>query len=87
MQGMMLLTVGVFGPGDPLPVIDETVAYVNEEGDRMTKEVDVKSTYYNLTVNIFKGQDISAVIGQLTTTCEPFVKVMQCIHCIISIVI
>ncbi|CDI84170.1 C2 domain-containing protein, putative, partial [Eimeria acervulina] len=73
--GMMLLTVGVFGPGDPLPVIDETVAYVNEEGDRMTKEVDVKSTYYNLTVNIFKGQDISAVIGQLTTTCEPFVKV------------
>ncbi|CDJ38928.1 C2 domain-containing protein, putative [Eimeria tenella] len=73
--GMMLLTVGVFGPGDPLPVIDETVAYVNEDGDRVTKEVDVKSTYYNLTVNIYKGQDISEVVGQITTTCEPFIKV------------
>lgn len=71
----MLLTVGVFGPGDPLPVVDESVAYVNEEGDRTTKEIDVKLTYYNLTVNIFKGQDISAVVGQLTTTCEPFVRV------------
>ncbi|KAL8429259.1 hypothetical protein Efla_005536 [Eimeria flavescens] len=73
--GMMLLTVGVFGPGDPLPVIDESVAYVNEDGDRMAKEVDVKLTYYNLTVNIYKGQDISAVAGQIRTTCEPFVKV------------
>lgn len=71
----MLLTVGVFGPGDPLPVIDESVAYVNEDGDRMAKEVDVKLTYYNLTVDIYKGQDISAVVGQITTSCEPFVKV------------
>ncbi|KAL8436008.1 hypothetical protein ACSSS7_002053 [Eimeria intestinalis] len=73
--GMMLLTVGVFGPGDPLPVIDESVGFVNEEGDRTAKEVDVKLTYYNLTVNVFKGQDISAVVGQIRTTCEPFVKV------------
>lgn len=76
----MLITVGVFGPGDPVPVIDESVAFVNEEGDRMTKEIDVKLTHYNLTINVFKGQDIQPVVGQLTSACEPFVKVSPLCH-------
>ncbi|PFH33895.1 ferlin family protein [Besnoitia besnoiti] len=73
--GLLLITVGVFGPGDAMPVVDETVVVLNEGGDRTSQDVKVKLTHYNLSVNIYKGQDIPAVPGQFSTVLEPYVKV------------
>ncbi|KFH02456.1 ferlin family protein, partial [Toxoplasma gondii VAND] len=72
--GLLLITVGVFGPGDAMPVVDETVCVVNE-GERTSTDVNVKLTHYSLSVNIFKGQDIPSVAGQFSTVLEPYVKV------------
>ncbi|PHJ16736.1 c2 domain-containing, partial [Cystoisospora suis] len=73
--GLLLITVGVFGPGDAMPVVDESICVVNEGGERTSHDVNVKLTHYNLSVNIYKGQDIPAIPGQFSTVLEPYVKV------------
>lgn len=70
-----MITVGVFGPGDAMPVVDESICVVNEGGERTSHDVNVKLTHYNLSVNLYKGQDIPAIPGQFSTVLEPYVKV------------
>ena len=70
----MLITVGVFGPGDPVPVIDETVGVVTDDTRQGNSDVEIKLQHYKLSINVHKGHDIPAV-GTLTRVVEPYVVV------------
>ncbi|SCD22399.1 ferlin, putative [Plasmodium ovale] len=76
--GYVLLSVGVYGPGDSIPMVNDSIKNnVNEEEICTEKGLDIHITHYNLCVNIYKGQDIQ-FIGNNTlfsNTLETYVKV------------
>lgn len=80
-----MVTVGVFGPGDIIPVIEDSPAIVGmqagapqeiavggEGGGRVSNVPDIKYQFYNLSISIHRGYDISTIPGM--TSC-PFVRV------------
>lgn len=74
-QGYILLTVGVFGAGDAIPVVEEehvTQSAGGEEIKRVTGAPELKFQSFNLIVNIHRGHDIVIYSG---ATPSPFVRV------------
>ncbi|SBT74771.1 ferlin, putative [Plasmodium malariae] len=75
--GYLLISVGVYGPGDSIPIVNDSVkANINEEICE-NKGLDIHITHYDLCINIFRGQDIE-FIGSSTlfsNNLEPYVKV------------
>ncbi|KAK6590223.1 ferlin-like type II membrane [Cryptosporidium xiaoi] len=74
--GFALVTVGIFAPGDSIPAVDDTVNIMNDndQGVKITSSPEISLTQYNLSICIYKGQDIAPITG-LYTTLEPFVTV------------
>ncbi|KAF8819861.1 ferlin family protein [Cardiosporidium cionae] len=73
--GILLVTVGVFGPGDSVPIVDESVNTMTDiDATRLNAGPDLKVTFYNLSVVIHKGQDIP-LLGGISNAVEPFVKI------------
>ncbi|CAA9986207.1 ferlin, putative [Plasmodium knowlesi strain H] len=109
--GFLLISVGVYGPGDAIPIINDSVKTnigdsvnaVNtgglgigdnsgtaagegggggEEGEDNVefggnRGLDIHITHYDLSVNIFRGQDMDFIGSSMlfSNTLEPYVKV------------
>ncbi|KAF7458424.1 putative C2 domain-containing protein [Cryptosporidium felis] len=75
-MGYALITVGIFAPGDSIPAVDDSSNLVNndEQGTRISASPEINLTQYNVSVCIFKGQDIVPITGMYNTL-EPFVVV------------
>ncbi|KAF8820087.1 ferlin family protein [Cardiosporidium cionae] len=73
--GILLVTVGVFGPGDSVPIVDESLNTIADvDASRLNAGPDLKVTFYNLIVIIHKGQDIP-MLGGISNAVEPYVKI------------
>lgn len=69
-QGYLLVSVGIFGPGDNVPVFKDSSMI--SDGDRFRRELDLNPTLYVLNVNIHRGEDIKFT---RTASIEPSVRV------------
>lgn len=86
-QGFLLVTVGVFGPGDSIPVIEDTPGTVDtgttvvqegvseyENGTRVSKIPQINYQFYNLSISIHRGHDIASIPGMAPC---PYVRVRR----------
>lgn len=79
-SGYILLTVGVFGAGDAIPVVDDTLVQGPLGDDagvkRLTGVPDLKFQSFNMTINIHRGHDIVAIpTSRGTVVPSPFSRV------------
>ncbi|KYN99162.1 ferlin, putative, partial [Plasmodium reichenowi] len=75
--GFLLISVGVYGPGDSIPIVNDSVKTDINEDVFSNKGLDIHITHYDLCLNIFRGQDIE-LVGHSTlfsNILEPYVKV------------
>ncbi|GIX63253.1 C2 domain-containing protein [Babesia caballi] len=86
--GLILVSIGVFGPGDNVPVFKEAVggnrpsgtalANVGDTGKRASRSIrspELTHKFYVLNLNIICGRDFSARGTILSSCLEPYVKV------------
>ncbi|GBE60677.1 C2 domain-containing protein [Babesia ovata] len=86
--GLLLTSVGVFGPGDNVPVFKEGVggtrptgaviaaaADVGHGGARNLRSPEISTKFYILNLNVICGRDFMSRGSLLSTCLEPFVRV------------
>ncbi|CRG98468.1 ferlin, putative [Plasmodium relictum] len=75
--GFLLISVGVYGPGDSIPIVNDSVKTNINEEICTNKGLDIHITHYDLCINIFRGQDIELMSSSslFSNVLEPYVKV------------
>ncbi|CDU19442.1 hypothetical protein YYC_00882 [Plasmodium yoelii 17X] len=80
--GYLLISVGVYGPGDSIPIINDSIKTNMNEHEiyANNKGIDMHITHYDLCINIFRGQDIEFINNAnslFQNNLEPYVRVIH----------